>query len=99
MLHIARCSTRSAAAKSSTPNRWGFSDRSTGVKRPAFRGSRSARRIGAILLTLFVVAYLIGITYWRFDELNSERPLVALGALWAMGILAIVLLLRAWRMR
>jgi hypothetical protein len=40
---------------------------------------------------------LIGITYWRFEELRPPRPLVVLSGLWLLGILALGLLVRAWR--
>ena len=62
-----------------------------------FRGSLAARRIGAALLSLFVLGYLIGITYWRFGELSSQRSLLVLGGLWVVGIIAVALLARAWR--
>ena len=62
-----------------------------------FRGSLAARRVGAIVLALFVLGYLIGITYWRLEGPSSQRSLVVLGALWVIGILALVLLARAWR--
>ena len=62
-----------------------------------FRGSRTARRTGAVLLALFVLGYLIGITFWRFEELSSQRSVAVLGLLWSVGILALVLLVRAWR--
>jgi len=61
------------------------------------RGSLTARRIGAILLALFVLGYLIGITYWRFEELGRPRSVVVLSVLWLIGILALGLLARAWR--
>jgi len=63
----------------------------------SFRGSLAARRVGAILLGLFVLGYLIGITYWRFGELSSQRSLLVLGGLWVVGIIALALLARAWR--
>ena len=64
-----------------------------------FRGSLTARRIGAILLALFVLGHLIGITYWRLEELSPPRSLVVLSVLWLVGILALGLLARAWRRR
>jgi hypothetical protein len=60
------------------------------------RGSRTARRIGAVVLALFVLGYLVGITYWRLEDLSFRRSLAMLSALWAIGILALVLLARAW---
>ena len=62
-----------------------------------FRGSLTARRIGAILLALLILGYLIGITYWRFEELRPPRSLAVLSGLWLLGILALGLLARAWR--
>ena len=62
-----------------------------------FRGSLVARRLGAVLLALFVLGYLSGITYWRLEDLSSERSLVVLGVSWVVGVLALVLLARAWR--
>ena len=64
-----------------------------------FRGSRSARRIGAVALGLFVLGYLIGISYWRLEELSSQGRVAVLVGLWALGILALVLLTLAWRMK
>jgi len=63
----------------------------------AFRGSLAARRLGASVLALFIVSYLGGITYWRFDDLRSGRSLLVLGVSWAFGVIAIVLLARACR--
>jgi len=65
----------------------------------SFRGSRTARRLGAVILAMFVLGYLVGITYWRLEDLSFPRSLVVLSALWAVGILALVLLARAWRHR
>lgn len=64
-----------------------------------FRGSRTARRIGAVVLALFVLAYLAGITYWRLEDLSVHKSLLVLSTLWAIGIVALVLLARAWRHR
>ena len=64
-----------------------------------FRGSVRARRIGATLLAFFVAGYLVAITYWRFEDLGSERSRVVLAVVWGVGILALVLLVRAWRTR
>lgn len=61
-----------------------------------FRGSHTARRIAAVILALFVLGNLVGITYWRLEELSVHRSLVVLSALWAVGIGALVLLARAW---
>ena len=62
-----------------------------------FRGSLAARRLGAVLLALLVFAYLSGITYWRLEDLSSQSSRVVLGASWVVGVLALVLLARAWR--
>jgi hypothetical protein len=64
-----------------------------------FRGSLGARRIGASLLAVFVVGHLVAITYWRFENFGSQRPAPVLAALWLLGVLALVLLFRAWRAR
>lgn len=64
-----------------------------------FRGSQTARRIGVVVLALFVLGYLVGITYWRLTDLDFQKSLVLLSALWAIGIVALVLLARAWRHR
>ena len=63
----------------------------------SFRGSLAARRVGAIVLALFILGYLIGITLWRLDDLTSQRSWVVLVALWGIGLLALTLLVRAWR--
>lgn len=62
-----------------------------------FRGSLTVRRLGAVLLALFVLGYLSAITYWRLEDLSSQRSLVVLGVSWVVGVLALVLLARAWR--
>jgi hypothetical protein len=62
-----------------------------------FRGSLTARRIGAILLALFILGYLVGITYWRLEESSSRTVLVVLGVSWTLGLIALGLLARAWR--
>jgi hypothetical protein len=41
----------------------------------------------------------VGITYWRLTDLDFQKSLVLLSALWAIGIVALVLLARAWRHR
>jgi hypothetical protein len=64
-----------------------------------FRGSRTARRIGAVVLALFVLGYLVGITYWRLEDPSAQGSLAVLSALWTIGIVALVLLARAWRHR
>ena len=64
-----------------------------------FRGSRTARGIAAVVLGLFVLGYLVGITYWRLEDLSIQGSLAMLSALWAIGIVALVLLARAWRHR
>ena len=65
----------------------------------SFRVSPRSRRIGVIALALIVVAYLVGITYWRFPELGLGKQLVVMTGLWGVGVLALVLLVRAWRFR
>jgi len=64
-----------------------------------FRGSLTTRRIGASLLAIFVVGYLVAITYWRFEDFGSQRSALLLASLWALGVVALVLLIRAWRVR
>jgi Na+/glutamate symporter len=64
-----------------------------------FRGSQTARRIGAVVLALLILGYLVGITYWRLEDLRLQRSLAVLIALSALGILALALLARAWRHR
>jgi uncharacterized membrane protein YhaH (DUF805 family) len=64
-----------------------------------FRGSRTARGIATVVLGLFVLGYLVGITYWRLEDLSVRGSLALLSALWAIGIVALVLLARAWRHR
>lgn len=62
----------------------------------AYRASSNSRRVGVVVLALFVLGYLVGITYWRLEELSSPRSLVVLAGLWTLGILALALLARAW---
>ena len=57
------------------------------------------RRAGAVVLALVLLANLGAITYWRFDDLTSARRAVVLAALWAIGVLALALLVRAARAR
>ncbi len=64
-----------------------------------FRGSRTVRGISAVALALFVLGHLVVITYWRLEDLSVHKSLVLLSALWALGILALALLARAWKDR
>jgi hypothetical protein len=64
--------------------------------RNVFLTSRNSRRIGVVVLAILVLGYLSGITYWRFEDLVSQRSLIVLAGLWALGILALALLTRAW---
>jgi len=57
------------------------------------------RRAGAVVLALVLLANLGAITYWRFEEISSAPRAVVLAALWAVGILALALLVRAARAR
>jgi Na+/melibiose symporter-like transporter len=62
-----------------------------------FRGSLAARRLGASVLALLILVHLSGITYWRFEDLHSQRSLLVIGVTWAVGVIALVLLARACR--
>jgi hypothetical protein len=48
-------------------------------------------------LAAFVVVYLILITASWADELASPRRLGVLVALWCIGLIALILLIRAYR--
>ena len=63
-----------------------------------FLGSLRARRIGVVLLAAMLVGYLAAITYWRHER-STAAQLLVLAGLWALGILALALLARAWRRR
>lgn len=56
------------------------------------------RRAGAVVLAVVLLANLGALTYWRFDELSARRAVV-LAALWALGAVALALLVRAARAR
>jgi hypothetical protein len=53
--------------------------------------------LGASALAAIIVVYLILITASWADELASLRRLSLLLALWGLGLLALVLLVRAYR--
>jgi hypothetical protein len=57
------------------------------------------RRAGAVVLAVILLGNLAAITYWRFDELGSAARAGVLAALWVIGIVALVLLVRAARAR
>jgi hypothetical protein len=61
------------------------------------RGSKRLRRLGAGALAAFIVVYLILITASWADQLASPRRLGMLLALWGLGLIALVLLVRVYR--
>ncbi|MDQ2925280.1 MAG: hypothetical protein M3R43_06975 [Acidobacteriota bacterium] len=61
-----------------------------------FRGSPLARVLGATLLGIIVLAYLILITLSQRGEF-STRAAVRLGIIWIIGLVALGLLARGWR--
>jgi hypothetical protein len=62
-----------------------------------FRRSPLGQRIGSGIMAVFVLAYLVLITYTFSDRLNSARSIELLVFLWSIGIVALVLLSRPWR--
>jgi hypothetical protein len=62
-----------------------------------FRNSPRLRKFGILVLGTFVVAYLVVITASWAGALASPRRLGILVALWAIGLLALVLLIRGYR--
>jgi hypothetical protein len=67
---------------------------------PSPRGYRSSprlRKIGIVVLGAFVVGYLVVITSSWSGALVSPRRLSIVLALWAIGVLALILLVRGYR--
>lgn len=62
-----------------------------------FLSSPRLRRFGAATLAAIVVVYLVAITYSLSDSLNSTKRIVIFAFLWFIGLVALVLLSRAWR--
>jgi hypothetical protein len=62
-----------------------------------FRSSPRLRKIGILVLGAFVVGYLVVITSSWAGALVSPRRLSILLALWAIGVLALILLVRGYR--
>lgn len=66
-------------------------------KQTQFRGSPRAQRIGSMVLTAIVAFYLAVITYSLSDSLDSTKHMLLFAFLWFIGLVALVLLSRAWR--
>jgi uncharacterized membrane protein len=64
-----------------------------------FRWSPLGQRVGSVLLSAFVVAYLAIITYAFSDRLHSTRVVIVFGFLWLLGVAALAILSRPWRTR
>lgn len=62
-----------------------------------FRGSATAIRLGAAILAVIILAYATIITAARLKGLDSTRDHVVLGVVWAVALIALVLLARAWK--
>lgn len=61
------------------------------------RSSGTLRRIRIAALGLLVVIYLSLITVSYVGQLQSSKRIFILGFLWLLGLVAIALLVRAWR--
>lgn len=61
-----------------------------------FRGSPLAQRIGSVVLAAMTLLYLTVITYSMADRLDSVKRVSVFVFLWFIGIVALVLLSRAW---
>jgi hypothetical protein len=57
------------------------------------------RRAGITVLAALVVIYLAVITYASMDQLASPMRAVMLIVLWVLGLVALTLLARAFRVR
>ena len=66
------------------------------VRRP-FRGSPTARAIGSVIFCIFIVAYVTVISVSLVPRLPQPRALAALLFVWAIALLAVVIIARAWR--
>lgn len=60
-------------------------------------GSRAMCRAGILVLGLLVTTYLAAVTFSLVDQLNSPRRVAIFFFLWLLGLVALVLLVRAWR--
>jgi protein-S-isoprenylcysteine O-methyltransferase Ste14 len=61
-----------------------------------FRGSPLAQRIGAVVLAATILLHLTVITYSMADRLDSVKRVSVFVFLWFIGLVALVLLSRAW---
>jgi hypothetical protein len=59
-----------------------------------FRGSSLAIRLGASILGLLLLSYLLLITFSLRDTLYAPRSKWVLGLLWVLGIAALTILVR-----
>jgi hypothetical protein len=64
-----------------------------------YRQSWAVRRAGVAALAVIVMLNLGAITFWRFDGLDASSRATVVAALWAIGIVALLLLARGWRSR
>lgn len=66
---------------------------------PRYRHSLTVRRAGVAALAVIVMLNIGIITFWRFEGLDAVSRATVLAALWAVGIVALLLLARGWRSR
>jgi ABC-type nickel/cobalt efflux system permease component RcnA len=71
--------------------------KSTELRTQRFRGSPLAIRIGSGLLAAILLGNLLFISISRLRSASAARDYVLLGALWSLAIVALWLLVRAWR--
>jgi hypothetical protein len=64
-----------------------------------YRHSLAVRRAGVAALAVIVMLNVGIITFSRFDGLDASSRATLVAALWAIGIVALLLLARGWRSR
>jgi hypothetical protein len=64
-----------------------------------YRRSSAVRRAGVAALAVIVMLNVGAIALWRFDGLDASSRATVVAALWAIGIVALLLLARGWRSR
>lgn len=70
---------------------------STTSRSPRLRNSMRLRTIAVSTLAVLILAYLIAITIAWADQLFVGQRLAIFAILWTLGILALLLLIRAYR--
>ena len=62
------------------------------------KATRISRRTAAAIFAATIIGYLVGITYSYSGRLDSTHNVAQLAILWCLGVLALIFLVRLWRL-